>query len=226
MWKLPLELIVQIAGHLAFPENRSLLLIHPSITVAIQDSVYRRLHLGLLSYEPDLDVSRLATTREIYCAGSTHPVRGELKLDSLELDASGHWPHSCCYLSTFALRQLVVLNLARPVPMLNDILETCLDLSCIRKITLYTQPFTSYTDSLHLTDNRRTSHIEFSVVFPDFAQLWPAGNEIQMEAFDRFVDHASYLFPKITMEHPPRMFQTETEGSARSAGRLSVDDQI
>lgn len=142
-----------------------------------QDSVYRRLHLGLLSYEPDLDVSRLATSREIYCAGSTHPVRGKLKLDSLELDASGHWHHSCCYLSAFVLRQLVVLNLARPVPMLNDILETCLDLSYIRKITLYTQRFTSYTDSLHLTDNRRTSHIEFSVVFPDFAQLWPGGNE-------------------------------------------------
>jgi len=60
MWKLPLELIVQIAGHLAFPDNRPLLLIHPAITVTIQDSVYRRLHPGLLSYEPDLKVSRLA----------------------------------------------------------------------------------------------------------------------------------------------------------------------
>jgi hypothetical protein len=110
--------------------------------------------------------------------------------------------------------------------MLNDILETCLDLSYIRKTTLYTQRFTSYTDSLHLTDNPRTSDIEFSVVFPDFAQLWPGGNENQMAAFDRFVDHASYLFPKITKECSPRLFGTETGGSARFAGRLSVDDQI
>ena len=226
MWKLPLELIVQIAGHLAFPESGPLLLIHPAITVAIQDSIYRRLHLGLMSYEPDLDVSRLATTREVYCAGSTHPVRGGLKLDSLELDASGHWPHCCCYLSTFAFRRLTVLYLARPVPMLNDILETCLDLSNIRKITFYTQRFTSYTESLHLNDNRQTSHIELGVVFPDFAELCPGENENHMAAFDRFVDHASYLFPKIKMQGSPRSIRTEADGSVRTLGRLSVDDQI
>jgi hypothetical protein len=225
MWKLPLELIVQIAGHLAFPESGPLLLIHSAITVAIQDSIYRRLHLGLLSYEPDLDVSRLATTREIYCAGSAHPVQGGLKLDSLELDASGHWPHSCCYLSIFAFRQLTVLYLTRPVPILNDILS-CLDLYYIRKITFYTQRFTSYTDSLHLTDNRQTSHIELNVVFPDFAELWPDEHGNQLAAFDRFVDQASNLFPKMKMQGSPRLFETEADGSVRSAGRLSLDSQI
>jgi hypothetical protein len=225
IWKLPLELIVQIAGYLAFPESGLLLLIHPAITLAIKDSIYRRLHLGLLSYEPDLNVSRLATTREIYCAGSTHPVRGGLKLESLELDASGHWPHSCCYLSTFAFRRLTVLYLARPVPMLNDILS-CLDLSYIRKITFYPQRFTSYTDSLHLTDNRLTSHIALNVVFPDSAELWPGENDNQMAAFDRFVDQASYLFPKIKIHGYARLFQTEADGSPRSAGRPSLDSQI
>jgi hypothetical protein len=196
-------LIVQVADHLALPESRHLLLIHPAITVAIQDSIYRRLHFGLLSHQPDLDVSRLATTRVIYCAGSTHPVRGGLKLHSLELDASGHWTHSCYYLSIFAFRQLTVLYLTRPVSMLNDILCS-LDLYYICKITFFTQRFSSYTDTLHSTDNRQTSHIELKVVFPDFAELWPVEHDNQLAAFNRFVEQASSLFPTMKMQGPPR----------------------
>lgn len=213
-WKLPLELIAQIAGHLAFPENRSLLLVHPAITVTLKHSVYRQVHVGLLSYEPDLYVSRLTTTREVSCAGSSHPVRGRLELESLEIDATGHWPHSCGYLSAFVCRRLTVRHLDRPVQMLNDILETCLDLSSILTITLYTQQFTSYTDSIHLSDNRRTNHIVLNVVFPDFAELWPGDDDIQMAAFDRFVGHASYIFPKIRMQGSPRFLRTEADGSA------------
>lgn len=117
------------------------------------------------------------------------------------------------------------LYLTRPVPTLNGILS-CLDLYYIREITSYTQRFTSYTDSVQLTDNRQTSHIELNVVFPDFAELWPDEHDNQLAAFDRFVDQASNLFPKMKMQGSPRLFETKADGGVRSAGRLSLDSQI
>jgi hypothetical protein len=147
-WTISLDLIVQIADHIAFPDNLSLLFLHPSINRAIQRSLYRRLEVGLLSLEPDLAVSRLTNTREVLCAGSTHLVRGRLELESLEIDAIGHAIHPCSYVSTFSYRRLAILNVERPARALHDLMEMCLDLPTIQNITLYLHRFTSYTDLL------------------------------------------------------------------------------
>jgi hypothetical protein len=66
---ISLDLIAQIAEYIAFPDNLSLLFIHPSVTRAIQCSLYRRLEIGVLTLVPDIAISRLVHTREVLCAG-------------------------------------------------------------------------------------------------------------------------------------------------------------
>lgn len=177
-----------------------MLFLHPAITRVLANSLYRRLEIGELTYEPDLSVSRLSNTREVRCAGSTHPVRGGLELESLEIDAMGHGHHTCVYLSTFSCRRLTVLNLERPIPILNDILEICPDLPSTREITLHLNRFTSYFDDFHFNDNLRTLHIELIIIVHEFAELWPNAEDQQTRAFDRFLDVARYLYPKLRLE--------------------------
>jgi hypothetical protein len=199
-WTISLDLIVQIADYLAFPDNLSLLFLHPSINRAIQRNLYRRLEVGLLSLEPDLAVSRLINTREVLCAGSTHPIRSRLELESLEIDAIGHAIHPCGYLSTFLYRRLAILNVERPARALHDLMEMCPELSTIQNITLYPHRFTSYTDLFHSNDDGRARHIELTIVFPDFAELWPCVGDQQKVAYDQFLEAISHFFPKLVVQ--------------------------
>jgi hypothetical protein len=192
--------MVQIAEHIAFPENRSLLFLHTSITRALRSSLYRRLEIGLLSLEPDLAVSRLAKTREVLCAGSTHPVQGLLELESLEVDADGHGVHPCSYLSTFSYRRLAMFNLERPARALHNLMEVCPDLSTIQYITLYLHRFTSYLDLFYSDDDGQALHIDLTIVFPDFAELWPCVGDQQKLAYDQFLETVTYLFPKLVVQ--------------------------
>lgn len=121
-------------------------------------------------------------------------------MESLEIDAMGHGHHPCTYLSTFSFCRLMVFNLERPIPILNDIMEICPDLSSTHYITLYLYDFTSYLGDLHYNDNHRTLHIELTLVFPDFAEIWSEADEQQTRAFDRFMVDVSYLYPKLRLD--------------------------
>jgi hypothetical protein len=170
-WTISLDLIVQIAGHIAFPDNLSLLFIHPFITRTIQRSLYRRLEVGLLMLEPDLTVSRLVNTREVLCARSTHPVRSRLELDSLEVDAIGHDAHPCSYLSTLSYRRLAILNVERPARALHDFMEMCPDLSTIQNITLYLHRFTTYTDLFYSNDDGSSTAYRINDSLPGLCRV-------------------------------------------------------
>lgn len=198
-WTIPLDLVVEIAGYIAFPDNISLLFLHTSVTRALRSSLYRRLEVGILTLEPDLAVSRLLGTHEVLCAGSTHPVRGRLELESLEVDAIGHDIHPCGYLSTFSYRQLTIFNLERPARALHDLMEMCPDLSIIQNITLYLHRFISYTDLLYSNDDTRARHIELTIVFPDCAELWPCVGDQQKVAYNQFIKAVSYHFPRLVV---------------------------
>jgi hypothetical protein len=78
-------------------------------------------------------------------------------------------------------------------------MEMCPDLSTIQNITLYLHRFASYTDLLYLNDDTRARHIELTIVFPDYAELWPCVGDQQKVAYEQFIEAVSYHFPRLVV---------------------------